>query len=199
MKVSAELTLFLITPLYPGLNMLAAGKQTRRNSMAMTLLELILVMIVLCTVLAMAAPSLRGFFATREINESASKICSLMNYASTKSISESNFYRFNYNSEDKRYWLSYLYEGRYEILETEYSKMFYLSSDIDVDIQDWDRAEGSYYVEFSPLGRKSFGRMRLKNPQGNMIDILCLSATEPYQAIEYDENSEEIMYEPFKD
>ena len=160
----------------------------------MTLLELILVMIVLCTVLAMAAPSLRGFFATREINESASKIHSLMFYASSKAISDSNYYRFNYNMDTRKYWVTYLHEGRYEILETDFSVKSDMPSDIDVDIEDWPRAEGAYYVEFSPLGTNTVGRMRLTNPQENVIDIICLSSTEPYQVVEYKENDDEIVY-----
>ncbi len=165
----------------------------------MTLLELILVMVLLCTVLAIAAPSLRGFFSNREINETASKINSMMRYASTMAISDSNYYRFNYNSDKHEFWLTYLYEGRYEILETDYSKKISIPLDIDVDIEDWQRDEGSYYVEFSPMGKNSPGRMRLTNPQERVIDILCLSSTERYQVVEYDEDDEEITYDPIEE
>ena len=180
------------------MNMSFPDRQLEKRMMGVTLLELILVMVLLCTVLAIAAPSLRGFFANREINETSSRICSMMRYASTQAISGSNYYRFNYNTDTHKFWLTYLYEGRYEILETNYSKKFSIPLDIDVEIEDWPREEGAYYVEFSPIGKTTVGRMRLTNPQDRKIDILCLSSTELYQAIEYKKNDEEIVYDPIE-
>ena len=162
---------------------------------AVTLLELILVMIVLCTVLAMAAPSLRGFFSSREISDTSYTIAALMNYASNQAITQSNYYRFNYNTENQQYWLTHLEDGQYEILKNEYGKKHEVSKDIKVYLLDWIRAEGFYCVEFSPLGHKTTGRMRLINPQENMVDIICLSSTEAYQVIEYKEKSNEVRYE----
>ena len=51
------------------------------NAAGMTLLELILVMLILSTVLAMAAPSLRGFFTSRRIDDAAAQILALTQFA----------------------------------------------------------------------------------------------------------------------
>jgi Tfp pilus assembly protein FimT len=54
----------------------------------MTLLELILVMVILSTVLAMAAPSLRGFFASRRTQDTAAQILALTQLARSQAICE---------------------------------------------------------------------------------------------------------------
>ena len=53
-----------------------------------TLLELILVMVILSTVLAMAAPSLSGFFGSRQTHDTAAQILALTQLARSQAISE---------------------------------------------------------------------------------------------------------------
>ncbi|MBN2064032.1 MAG: hypothetical protein JW745_04445 [Sedimentisphaerales bacterium] len=162
---------------------------------AVTLLELILVMIVLCTVLAMAAPSLRGFFANREISDVSYTISALLNYASGQAVTQGNYYRFNYSDDTNQFWLTSIRNGNYELLRNDYGRRFDIPRDIKVYITDWPMLDGCHCVEFSPLGRKTAGRMRLVNPQENTVDIICQSITEPYQVVEYKERSNEIRYE----
>ena len=50
------------------------------------MLELILVLIIMCTVLAMAAPSLRGFFSSRKIADVAEQILALTHYAKMRGV-----------------------------------------------------------------------------------------------------------------
>ena len=71
-----------------------------------TLLELILVMVILSTVLAMAAPSLRGFFGSRKTNDTASQILSLTQFARSQAISEGIIYRLNFDTRERTYWLT---------------------------------------------------------------------------------------------
>ncbi len=165
-----------------------------KGQRGVTLLELILVMVVLCTVLALAAPSMRGFFTSRAESDLANTMVALLNYASTQSISESNYYRFNYNSDKRQYWLTSMQDSSYELLDNDYGQKFDIPREIEIDTEDMDRAEGSYYIEFSPLGTKTVCRMRLQNPQKDITDILCLSSTEPFQIIEYKPDDNEIQY-----
>lgn len=162
---------------------------------AVTLLELILVMIVLCTVLAMAAPSLRGFFSSREISDISHTIAAMMNYASDQAVVQSNYYRFNYNNDTKEFWLTCLRESEYVMLKNDYGNKFKIPTEINVDLEDWEMLDGNQCVGFSPLGRKTPGRMRLMNPQKRTVDIICLSSTEPYQVVEYKQDSDEVRYE----
>ena len=51
------------------------GMHARPNhDRGFTLIELILVMVILCTVLGMAGPSLRGFFSQRQVEDAAASI-----------------------------------------------------------------------------------------------------------------------------
>ena len=71
-----------------------------------TLLELILVMVILSTVLAMAAPSLRGFFASRKTHDTAAQILALTQFARSQAISEGIVYRLNFDTRQRTYWLT---------------------------------------------------------------------------------------------
>src|SRR3972149_3661562 len=70
------------------------------RSVGFTLLELILVMVILSTVLAMAAPSLRGFFASRQIQDAAAQILALTQFARSQAVSEGTTYRLNFDPDE---------------------------------------------------------------------------------------------------
>ena len=66
----------------------------------LTLLELVLVMVIICTILAMAAPSLRGFFTSRETSDAAAQIVALTHLARSQAITEGRVYRLNLDVPD---------------------------------------------------------------------------------------------------
>jgi type II secretion system protein H len=71
-----------------------------------TLLELIVVMVILATVLALAGPSLRGFFGSRQLPDTAAQILALTQFARSQAISEGIIYRLNFNTSKREYWLT---------------------------------------------------------------------------------------------
>jgi type II secretion system protein H len=60
----------------------------KNGSRAFTLIELMLVMAILLTVLAVSFPSLRGFFRGRHLDHEARRFVSLTRYAQNRAISE---------------------------------------------------------------------------------------------------------------
>ena len=94
------------------------------GSKAFTLLELILIMIVLCTVLAMAAPSLRGFFSSRQLNDITEQILAMTRYAKVQSVFESRYYRVNFDPHQRLYWISSLRESQYERLDNNFGNLY---------------------------------------------------------------------------
>lgn len=61
---------------------------TKKSSRAFTLIELMLVMTILLTVLAVSFPSLRGFFRGRHLDHEARRFVSLTRYAQNRAIAE---------------------------------------------------------------------------------------------------------------
>lgn len=157
---------------------------------AFTLLELILVMIILCTVLAMAAPSLRGFFSSRQLNGISEQILTMTRYAKVQSVFESNYYRINFDPQRRQYWLSSLNGGQYERLRNSFGRYFLIPAEIEIDFFDMDNDSGIYYFQFNPQGYSKESRIRLEDNQDNILEIVCYSPPENYDIVKIYQNEE---------
>jgi Tfp pilus assembly protein FimT len=172
-----------------------AAKQTHNGRIkAFTLLELILIMIILCTVLAMAAPSLRGFFSSHQLNDVAEQILVMTRYAKIQSVFQSRFYRVNIDKNEHRCWISVLSENEYEPLMQSFGNDFLIPPDIKLSFDDVLERAGIYYFEFNPQGYSKVGRVRLEDNQGNVLDIVCYSPSEYFEIIEVVDGRDQ--YEP---
>lgn len=150
---------------------------------AFTLLELILVMIILCTVLAMAAPSLKGFFSSRQLNDISEQILTMTRYAKVHSVFEGNPYRINFDLSRRYYWLSSLNGSQYERLKNNFGRYFSIPTEIDVDFKDLENENGVYYFSFSPQGYSKPSRIRLEDNRDNILEIVCYSPIENYEIV----------------
>jgi type II secretory pathway pseudopilin PulG len=143
-------------------------------------LELILVMVIICTVLALAAPSLRGFFASRRTSEAAAQMLALTQLARTVAVSDGVVCRLNVDAQEHTYWLTVQREGVFQSPGTEYGRRFSLPEGTDVALLDPADESPAEYVEFNPNGRISPAIIRLTDQQGSIIEITCPSATESF-------------------
>lgn len=165
------------------------GKRHFGPSQGFTLLELILVMVILSTVLAMASPSLRGFFSSRKIHDAAGNILSLMRYARTQAISEGQTYRLNFDSDKGVYWLTSNAEGAFDELYNEFGREFLLPDDTTVEIEkDNDEYDTEIYISFYPQGMLESGTITLTDRAGDIIEITSLSPAEAYRIVESEED-----------
>lgn len=174
---------------------MVTAKRYYVGSKAFTLLELILIMIILCTVLAMAAPSLRGFFSSRQLNDISEQILVMTRYAKIQSIFQGRNYRVNFeiNSDRRRCWLSVLNESQYELLETGFGNDFQLPSDIKVTFENVLEEEGVYYFEFNPAGYSKAGYVRLQDNQDNIMEVVCYSPSEYFEIVEIVDGEEKYQ------
>lgn len=165
------------------------GKRHFSPSQGFTLLELILVMVILSTVLAMASPSLRGFFSSRKIHDAAGNILSLMRYARTQAISEGRTYRLNFDSDKGVYWLTSNAEGAFEELYNEFGREFLLPDDTTVEVEkENDENDTEIYISFYPQGMLESGTITLTDRSGDTIEITSLSPAEAYRIVESEED-----------
>lgn len=146
-----------------------------------TLLELVLVMMIMCTVLALAAPSLRGFFASHQTQDAAACIVALAGFARSQAIAEGCVYRFNFDGDEGTYWLTVQREGGFEPLKTEFGRTFHLPEGTQLDFEARGGSRESTYVDFFPTGRTEPAAIRLTGRQGDTELVACLSATEQFR------------------
>jgi Tfp pilus assembly protein FimT len=149
----------------------------------MTLLELILVMVILSTVLALAAPSLRGFFASRRIDDAAAQILALTQWARSQAISEGIVYRLNFDTRDCTYWLTAQKAGAFEPLDTELGQVYTLPKDIELELEDIEQKDKDVFLAFSPYGLVTAGVIRLIDRSGRVLEVSCPSVTESFSIV----------------
>ena len=163
---------------------MSAGKRQPDRSRAFTLLELILVMVILSTVLAMAAPSLRGFFASRQTHDTAAQILALTQLARSQAISEGIIYRLNFDTRERTYWLTAQQSGAFEKLESDFGQEFTLPKDMTMDLEDVDDDEGDVFIAFTPQGTVTAATIRLIDRGGRAVEVTCPSVTESFSIVE---------------
>jgi len=145
---------------------------------AATLLELIFVMVIICSVLAMAAPSLRGFFGSRKTSNAAWQMLALMKKAHSQAIAEGRIYRFNLDIEAGTYWLTAEEGGVFEHLYSEFGRIFSLPEGTVACWVDDSREDAGDYIDFFPDATTEPTTVRLIDRQGKIVDLECPSATE---------------------
>lgn len=161
------------------------------HHLGFTLIELILVMVILCTVLGMAGPSLRSFFSQRQVEDAAASILALAQFAKSQAVCEGRTYRLNLDPRDSRYWLTVQDQGAFQDLGTEWGRVFLLPPEVTLKVWDLELDGLIYYAEFSSLGRTTPGTIQLISPKGDVLSLACRSATESFAIWE----GKELQYE----
>jgi type II secretion system protein H len=157
---------------------------SQRGTRGFTLLELILVMVILSTVLAMAAPSLRGFFTSRQTHDTAAQILALTQLARSQAISEGILYRLNFDTRERTYWLTAQRAGVFEKLTTGFGQIYTLPKDMNVELEELDEEEDDVFLEFTPQGTVTAGTVRIIDRRGRAIEVTCPTATESFSVVE---------------
>ena len=140
-------------------------------------------MVIICTVLAMAAPSLRGFFASRQTADAAAQILALTQLARSRAVAEGSIYRLNLDVEGGTYWLTVQQGGTFENLRSEFGRVFSLPEGTVVSWEAPPHGVSPGYIEFYPSGRTEVTTIRLTGRQGGVIEITCPSPTELFGVV----------------
>lgn len=145
-------------------------------------------MVIISTVLAMAAPSLRGFFSSRKTHDAAANILSLIRFARSQAISEGRTYRLNFDQGRGVYWLTSNREGPFSGLNSEFGREFLLPDDTTVELKKEDDKNGAEnYIAFFPQGMAETGTITLTDRRGDVIEIVSPSPAETYRIVEPEE------------
>ena len=155
-----------------------------------TLLELIFVMVIICSVLAMAAPSLRGFFGSRKTSNAAWQMLALMKKAHSQAIAEGRVYRFNLDIHEGTYWLTAEEGGVFEHLYSEFGRVFTLPEGTVACWVDDSRDDACEYIDFYPNATTEPTTVRLIDRRGKVVDLECPSATEFFRIRSPDEDGD---------
>lgn len=102
---------------------------------AFTLIELILVMAVIASVLALSAPVLRGFFASRQAADTAAHMLALTRWARSHAVTRGQTCRLIIDDQAGQYWLAVQEGSAYVTLEGELARRFHLPEGVSVAVE----------------------------------------------------------------
>jgi len=140
-------------------------------------------MVIICTVLAMAAPSLHGFFGSRRTADAASQIVALAHFASTQAVSEGRTYRLNLDLDKSTYWLTRQEGSAFVSSANEFGRVFRLPDGTTASWRTQPGDPGRDYVEFLPDGRSETATLRLTGRRGEIFDVTCPSPVERFSVV----------------
>ena len=145
-----------------------------------TLLELVLVMVIVCTMLGIAAPSLQGFFASRRTHDAASQIIAMTRHARSQAIIEGRIYRLNLETDEGSYWLTVMDQGVFRNLFNEFGRIFLAPDGTEIELEKESEDISQQYIDFFQNGSTETGTIRLTDRRGDVYEITCASPSEQY-------------------
>ncbi|MCX5685229.1 MAG: prepilin-type N-terminal cleavage/methylation domain-containing protein [Planctomycetota bacterium] len=148
-----------------------------------TLLELIVVLCLMGILLGLAAPSLRGFFASRKTADAAAQMLALTQLAGTRAASQGTVYRLNIDLQAGLYWLTMQQAGEFVDLNCEFGRRFQLPEGTTMTVQIPSAEPSATWIDFYPNGRTEEAMIELRGRQGEVYQLLCESATEAFHVV----------------
>jgi prepilin-type N-terminal cleavage/methylation domain-containing protein len=161
----------------------ASAAGSRATGGGFTLLELIVVLGLVGVMLALAAPSLRGFFGSRQTADAAAQVLALTQLAGSRAAAQGAVYRLNFDSQTNTYWLTAQEAGAFVDLNCEFGRRFQLPEGTTVTVGSPLRGSPISYIEFYPGGRTEEAVIELRGRQGEFYQIICESVTEAFHIV----------------
>jgi len=154
-----------------------------------TLIELIAVLVIIGVVLAMAAPSLRGFHRARRVDHASRYLIMISQYAHMRAVSDGRTYRlyFDLDAQSCRLADYDAQAGSFTPLRSAYGRTYRFDQGIELTWVDPQFNPNEPYLVFEPLGLYPQAHLRLEDQLDNRVDIASPSVTEPFRVVEEEE------------
>lgn len=136
------------------------------SATAFTLLELILVLAIVAVILAVTTANLRGFYAERQVDDTASHLVAVVNQARERAIRDAYPYRVRIDPEERQYQLMRRTAGSDEPVSSEWGRPFSLPENIVIQWTDDTSTSGERTIEMRPDGSSDTFSLLLIGPSG---------------------------------
>jgi len=160
------------------------GHSPDRARGGFTLFELVAVLVLIATLLGLAAPSLRGFGRGRADADAAAGVLAMTRMARNLAATMGTVSRLNIDDETGTYWVTVQKAGVFEELLTDQGRHFRLADGMTCRLELADGAEWQPYVQFMPDGRTEQATITLFCRNEDIYLIQCPAATEMFRIVE---------------
>lgn len=153
--------------------------------MGFTLMELLLVLVVISVVLAISAPSLRGFFASRQTADAATTVLALTKSARSEAVTQGRTCRLNLNASTGEFWVTVQEAGAFVPAGFPLGQRFRVPEGAALAMHgsSGSSAPAAPYVQFYPGGRSDVATIEIRGKRDDVFLVTCPSATEPFRVI----------------
>jgi len=181
------------------------GQTRSAQRSGFTLLELVLVLMIIATVMAMAAPSLRGFSHGARQRDAAEELLAMTRWARTYATTHGVVCRLNIDIVAGRFWLSEQQpgSGQFTQIASGFGRVFTAPAGVQIQvlppgdallpgrqdaaamqqIQRTVAAGSTATIDFYPTGRTRPVRIRLSDQGRYPIEIECASPAELFRIV----------------
>ncbi|HVT90927.1 MAG TPA: GspH/FimT family pseudopilin [Tepidisphaeraceae bacterium] len=160
-----------------------------------TLLELVLVMMIACIVMAVAAPRLRGWSHGADMTNTADQILMLMRYAQSHAVTQATTYRVEFdNAAPPHFWLSVQqgsgYSDASNFLEVNdsFGAKYKMPEGVQFELRKAAVASAAQNsaansIDFYPTGRTQPATLTLRNSLEYTVVIESTTPTESFHVV----------------
>jgi len=141
------------------------------------------VLVLISTVLAIAAPSLRGFVRGRQTADAAAKVLALTHLARSRAVSWGCIHRLNFDAEAGTYWLTMQSAGAFVEIDGNHGQLFQLPAGVSLVLDSPSGDESPPYVQFYPDGRCDPVTIELAGGERDVFQVTCPSASERFAIV----------------
>lgn len=154
----------------------------RRSSSAFTLLELVLVLVVICTALAVAAPAMRGWSGGSRLRNAGDEFLALTRWARSQAVAESRVYRLYVEPGAGQYWVAAQDGTEFVSTGSSLGQVFTLSNEMMIELTGLESASQPLeFIEFDPTGRTLPARVRISLDVDDFLEIACDSPADEFR------------------
>jgi type II secretion system protein H len=173
----------------------------RKLANGFTLLELVLVMLIACTALALAAPSMRGWSRGARLRNSAEEFLNMTRLARTQAVTRATIYRIQIDTQAGTFKLLAQQGSEFVEVNDELARMKSVpeGGQIELTRPQADSKSGNSSsetavlatdaIDFYPNGRTQAAHVRISDDSKHSFDIECASPAERFQIVTQTESS----------
>jgi Tfp pilus assembly protein FimT len=159
-------------------------QRRQSSSAAFTLLELVLVMVVICTALAVAAPSMRGWSRGSRLRDAGDQFLALTRLARSQAVAESRVHRLYVDPASGRYWVAAQEGQQFVPIGSSLGQVFVLPEDLVIELTGLEAQSSSMeFIEFHPTGRTWPARVRIALDENDFLEIACESPADEFRLL----------------
>jgi prepilin-type N-terminal cleavage/methylation domain-containing protein len=162
---------------------LTTGHSPRRAEAGFTLFELIMVLMLLAVLLAVAAPSLRGFAQAQADSDAAAGVLAMTCMARDLAATMGTVSRLNFDFQTGTYWVTIQQGGSFVEPGAGESGHYELANGMMARLELPPGQEQRPYVQFTPDGRAEQATVVLISRGGDVYRVECPSPTDMFRII----------------